>query len=114
MNIYFVDGLLSVYPYFQRYVEVDAKYGISVNIKDLEYYKIYCDNSENKDVAVVTNCLEALSRRFGWDDVSHHYSIYLLRDNKWVPIQKMTKRNLTINTNLKKLYLSGEFDKIPT
>lgn len=112
MNIYFVDGLLLVYPEFRRYVKVDARDGISANMKDLRYYKLYCSNPENTNVAVVTNCLEALSTEFGWDDTLHHYSIYLFRNNKWVNIQKMTKRNLTISTNLKKLYLSGEFDNI--
>lgn len=110
MNIYFVDGPLLVYPEFQKYVKVDARDGISANLKDLKYYKLYCDNPDNKDVAVVTNCLEALSAKFGWDDTSHHYSIYFFKNNKWIHIQEMTTRNLTISTNLRKLYLSGEFN----
>lgn len=115
MNIYFVDGILEqYYPEFYRYHKVDAKYGISSNLDDLDYFKIYCKDTENKDVAIVTNCIESLSVEYGWYDTLHHYSVYLFEDNKWVNIQKMTKRNLTIHTNLKELYLNGEFYNTPT
>lgn len=110
MNIYFVDGILEqYYPKFYRYHKIDAKYGISSNLDDLDYFKVYCENPENKSVAIVTNCTESLSTEYGWDTDDEKFTIFLFRDNVWYPIDRLTNRILRYGDNIRQFYIDGEF-----
>ena len=106
MKIYFEDGQLhrpnSID--FKYHYMVDAGLGFTQNDAFLDFIKLTDNNA-----SVYTNSLVALDNRLAWNEELGVPEVYLVRDNKFVRIDKLTNRELRRAHNLEKMYISGEF-----
>ena len=106
MKIYFEDGRLTrpnSLDFKYGYI-VDARDGFTQNDKMLDFIK-FTDNN----ASVYTNSLVALDNRLAWNEELGVPEVYMVRDDKFVRIDKLTNRELRRAHNLKKMYIAGEF-----
>ena len=103
MKIYFEDGELN--REFKYDFIVDAKYGYTQNDCMLYYIK----EEFYDDVSVYTNSLVALSNLYAWNNELKVPEIYLVRNNDFVRVDKLTNRELREGHNIRKMFMSGEF-----
>lgn len=109
MKIYFEDSQLC--SKLQRPHDVnftlDATYGPSENIKFLDTL-----NESNPNAVIYTNSIFAFSNTYAWNPVEKVPEVYIRAGEHMIftRIDKLTTRELREGHNLKKMYLSGEFD----
>lgn len=107
MKIYFEDGQLhrpnSIN--FKYHYLVDARYGYTSNAALLN-----CIKNLDNDVSVYTNSVVALNNDFAWNDVLKVPEIYLVKEDEFIRIDKLTDRELREGHNIMKMYMSGEFN----
>lgn len=109
MKIYFEDGQLCAKlqrPHDAQF-SLDATYGPSENIEFLNsLYEI------NPNAIIYTNSIFAFSNTYAWNPVNKVPEIYIRAGEHMIftRIDKLTTRELREGHNLKKMYLSGEFD----
>ena len=110
MRVYFEDGTLWGLPDIDGpYHRVDAAYGPSACFRDLYWYR-----EHEPETQIYTNFVNALSFDFSWDMVKNECAAYIRNSNgEWTNIQDMTARELRFAHNIPKLYIAGEFKKMP-
>lgn len=106
MQVYFEDGTLwGIVDIDKPYHRIDATYGVSECINELEWYL-----ENNPDTIIYTNFLQALSFDFSWDMVKNECTAYIRNSNgEWTNIQELTNKELRFAHNIPKMYLAGEF-----
>ena len=107
MKIYFEDGELNKPNsiYFTYDYMVDARYGYTNNAALLG-----CINCLNNDASVYTNSIIALDNKFAWNNELKAPEIYLVREDEFIRIDKLTNRELKEGNNIMKMYMAGEFN----
>ena len=110
MRVYFEDGYLTTPFDIERpYHRVDAAYGPSACFRDLYWYR-----EHEPETQIYTNFVNALSFEFSWDMVKNECAAYIRNsEGIWMNIQDMTARELRFAHNIPKLYIAGEFKKMP-
>lgn len=106
MVIYFKDGLLDDENIPECDFTVEAGFGISSCKACFRCIRTHMPNS-----TVYTNSILALDSMNCWDEKSQQFSLYLEDGSDWKPIDNFTNRTLRPGSNLKHLYLNGEFEK---
>lgn len=109
MKIYFEDSQLCSKlqrPHDTQFT-LDATYGPSENIKFLDML-----NESNPNAVIYTNSIFAFSNTYAWNPVEKVPEVYIRAGEHMIftRIDKLTTRELREGHNLKKMYLSGEFD----
>lgn len=109
MKIYFEDSQLCSKlqrPHDTEFT-LDATYGPSENIKFLDML-----NESNPNAVIYTNSIFAFSNTYAWNPVEKVPEVYIRAGEHMIftRIDKLTTRELREGHNLKKMYLSGEFD----
>lgn len=109
MKIYFEDSQLCSKlqrPHDTQFT-LDATYGPSENIKFLDTL-----NESNPNAVIYTNSIFAFSNTYAWNPVEKVPEVYIRAGEHMIftRIDKLTTRELRESHNLKKMYLSGEFD----
>lgn len=109
MKIYFEDSQLCSKlqrPHDTQFT-LDATYGPSENIKFLDML-----NESNPNAVIYTNSIFAFSNTYAWNPVEKVPEVYIRAGEHmiFIRIDKLTTRELREGHNLKKMYLSGEFD----
>lgn len=109
MKIYFEDSQLCSKlqrPHDTQFT-LDATYGPSENIKFLDTMK-----DSNPDAIIYTNSIFAFSNTYAWNPIEKVPEVYIRAGEHMIftRIDKLTVRELREGHNLKKMYLSGEFD----
>lgn len=90
-------------------IKVDAGMGYSHCRRKLRYIK---DNYPF-NTYVYTNCLDAFSNFWCWDNEKKLPMIYVRDKNyQWKLISELTTRELRMGHNLEKLYVNGEFGHV--
>jgi hypothetical protein len=107
MKIYFEDGELNkpnsidfTYDY-----KVDARYGHTKSTALLS-----CINCLDNDASVYTNAIIALDNKFAWNNKLKVPEIYLIKEDNFIRIDKLTDRELKEGHDIMKMYMNGEFD----
>ncbi len=110
MKIYFEDGRLvtSGYLPFAYHYAIDAKYGISSNMAQLDTLR-ECE----PNTTVYTNSIFAFSNEYAWNEELKVPEIYIRAGEHMVftRIDKLTARELRQGHNLAHMYVAGEFKK---
>lgn len=107
MKIYFEDGIIDTrkIPIVPDYI-VDAADGVSNNLNLL-----YSLSVESPKCIIYTNSILALENRYAWNDKRKTPDIFIRGEcGAFRKITKFTGRELRRGHNLKKLYISGEFE----
>lgn len=110
MRVYFEDSpLTTLFDIEGPYHRVDAAYGPSVCFEELYWYR-----EHEPEAQIYTNFVNALSFDFSWDMVKNECAAYIRNSNgEWTNIQDMTTRELRFAHNIPKMYIAGEFKKMP-
>jgi hypothetical protein len=108
MKIYFEDGELVTSDYlpFAYHHVIDAKYGVSANMAQLDTLQ-ECE----PNTTVYTNSIFAFSNEYAWNEELKVPEIYIRAGEHFTRIDKLTTRELREGHNLAKMYVAGEFDK---
>lgn len=110
MKIYFEDSSLvtSGYLPFAYHYAIDAKYGISANIAQLDTLR-ECE----PNATVYTNSIIALNNEYAWNKELKVPEIYIRAGEHMIftRIDKLTTRELREGHNIAKMWISGEFEK---
>lgn len=108
MKIYFEDGRLleSDYLPIDNYYDIDAKYGVSSNMAQLDTL-LEC----KPDAIVYTNSILAFSNEYAWNEELKVPEIYIRagEHREFNRIDKLTTRELRRGHNLAKMYVAGSF-----
>lgn len=111
MKIYFEDGQLvtSGYLPIDCYYAIDAKYGFSSNIAQLDTLR-EC----GPDAIVYTNSIFAFSNEYAWNEELKAPEIYIRAGEHMVftRIDELTTRELRKGHNLMKMYMANEFGNL--
>lgn len=108
MKIYFEDGMLgkSGYLPFVYHYAIDAKYGVSSNMAQLDTLR-ECE----PDATIYTNSIIAFSNEYAWNEELKVPEIYIRAGEHmlFTRIDQLTERELRKAHNLAKMYLAGSF-----
>ena len=110
MKIYFEDGKLVTSGYLPivDYYAIDAKYGVSSNMAQLDTLR-ECE----PNAIVYTNQIVALDNEYAWNEELKAPEIYIRAGKHMIftRIDELTTRELRAGHNIAKMWISGEFDK---
>ena len=110
MKILFYDGDVRQWcrpATIRHYNTLDAAYGPSNNIEQLEWVRL-----KYYDCILLTNSLVSLNHKYGWNKKENHTDIYFYVESKhdFVRCDELTEREIREGHNIMKMFLNGEFD----
>lgn len=107
MKIYFEDGELfrpNSIDFTYHYI-VDARYGYTKNISLLNHIKDF-----DSDGIVYTNSIIALNNHYAWNNEMNVPDIYIIKEDEFIRIDKLTNKALRKAHNIMKMYIAGAFN----
>lgn len=111
MKILFYDGdiLRWLRPTkFSNYIKLNALWGYTNNIKDLDTYMEKLSN----DATILTNSIVALDHRYGWNKKENHTDIYFYVESKhdFIRCDELTEKEIRKEHNIMKMFMNSAFD----